>query len=74
MDFTIAELDTIHLSLITREHKIRRDWIDDNDNMEEVKKYTDEAKTLRSLSNRVCAAMLSKKLGFHIEPLVESVS
>jgi len=74
MDFTIAELDTIHLSLITREHKIRRDWIDDNDNMEAVKKYTDEAKTLRSLSNRVCAAMLSKKLGFHIEPLVESVS
>lgn len=73
MDFTIEELDTIHISLISRENKIRRDWIDGNDNVAEVEKYTEEAKTLRSLSNRVCAAMLSKKLGFHIEPLVESV-
>lgn len=73
MDFTIAELDLIHGSLITRENKIRRDWIDGNNNAEEVKKYTEEVKVLRSLSNRVCAAMLSKKLGFHIEPLVESV-
>ena len=73
MDFTIEELDTIHISLISRENKIRRDWIDGNDNVAEVEKYTEEAKILRSLSNRVCAAMLSKKLGFYIEPLVENV-
>jgi hypothetical protein len=68
-DFTIAELALIHSSLITRERKIHRDWIDNNTNAEEVKKYTDEAKALRSLSMKVVAAKLSKELGFHIEPL-----
>ena len=72
MDFTTEELDLIHGSLITRENRLR-EWITGNNNAEKVKKYTEEAKILRSLSHRVCAAMLSKKLGFYIEPLVESV-
>jgi len=68
-DFTIAELELIHSSIITREHKIRRDWIDNNPNAEEVSKYTAEADALRSLSMKVCAAKLSKELGFYIEPV-----
>ena len=72
MDLTIEELDLIHGSLITRENRLRK-WITGNKNTEEVAKYTEEVKILRSLGNRVCAAMLSKKLGFYIEPLVESV-
>jgi hypothetical protein len=69
MDFTIEELDLIHGSLITRENKIRKDWIDGNKNTEEVAKYTEEVKRLRSLSAKVCAASLSKELGFYIEPV-----
>ena len=72
-DFTMEELDAIHLSLVTRDHKITKDWIENNKNIEEVKKYTAEVNMLRNLRNKVCAAKLSRQLGFYVEPLVESV-
>ena len=69
MDFTIAELDLIHGSLITRENRLRKVWITGNKNTEEVAKYTEEVKRLRSLSAKVCAAKLSRELGFYVEPV-----
>jgi hypothetical protein len=68
-DFTIAELDLIHASLITREHRLRKVWIENNKNVEEVNKYTEEVKRLRGLSAKVCAAKLSRELGFYVEPV-----
>ena len=65
-DFTIEELDTIHLSLITRERVIRKEWIPCKSFADRVEDLTAEADALRALSLKVCAAKLSKELGFDI--------
>jgi len=72
-DFTIEQLDMIHSSLITRERVIREQWIPNTTGSSAVQRLMDEASALDVLQKKVCAAKLSKELGFYIEPIVESV-
>ncbi len=73
-DFTIDELDMLHRSLITRERIIRDQYIPCTSDSEDVKRLTDDANATRTLARKVCAAKLSKELGFHIAPIVDSVA
>ncbi len=68
-DFTIDELNRIHLALITRERVIREQWIPNTTGSSAVQRLMDEASALDVLQKKVCAAQLSKELGFTIEPL-----
>ncbi len=68
-DFTIDELNHIHLSLITRERVIREQWIPNTTGASAIERLKNEADALDVLQKKVCAAQLSKELGFTIEPL-----
>ncbi len=68
-DFTIEELSRMQLSLITRERVIREQWIPNTTDASEVQELTAEADAIDTLSKKVCAAKLSKELGFYVEPL-----
>ena len=73
-DFTIDELDMMHRSLITRERILRDEWIPCTSDSEDVKRLVDDANATRTLARKVCAAKLSKELGFHIDPIIDSVA
>jgi hypothetical protein len=68
-DFTIDELNSIHLALITRERVIREQWIPNTTGGGAIQRLMDEAAALDVLQKKVCAAQLSKELGFTIEPV-----
>lgn len=68
-DFTIAELDALHLAVITRERVIREQWIQTARNPTEKDSMTAEADALDALSKKVCAAKLTKELGFYVQPI-----
>jgi len=68
-DFTIDELNSIHLSLITRERVIREEWIPNTTGASAIQRLMDEADAIDRLQKKVCAAQLSKELGFTIEPV-----
>ncbi len=72
-DFTIAELDMLHRSLITRERILRDHYIPHAKDSADAERLTAEANTMRNLSHKVCAAKLSKELGFCVDPIVENV-
>ena len=69
-DLTASELGHIHLSLCTRERVIREEWIPNS--TVEKNKLLAEADELQRLAHKVCAAQLSKELGFYIRPVVPS--
>ena len=68
-DFTIDELNSIHLSLITRERVIREQWIPNTTGASDIQSLMDEADALGRLQKKVCAAKLSKQFGFTVEPV-----
>lgn len=65
-DFTIEELDLIHISLITRQRVIRDRRIPNAIDIERKNALIVEANALANLRSKVCAAKLSKELGFDI--------
>ncbi len=73
-DFTIDELDMLHRALITRERILRDEWIPYTIDSEDVKRLTNDANATRTLARKVCAAKLSKELGFIINPIMDSVA
>lgn len=71
-DLTASELGHIHLSLCTRERVIREKWIHSTNSTVEKNELLAEADELQRLAHKVCAAQLSKELGFYIRPVVPS--
>lgn len=71
-EFTIDELKHIHLSLISKERILREDRIPHERDIARKERMVQEADEIRTLSRKVCAAQLSKELGFEIEPLIEA--
>lgn len=69
-DFTIAELDILHLAVITRERVIREKWLQTARDAAEKDSMIAEADALDVLSKKVCAAKLTKELGFYVEPIL----
>jgi hypothetical protein len=72
-DFTIDELDMMHRSLITRERILRDQYIPHAKDSADAERLTADANAMRNLAYKVCAAKLSKELGFCIDPIVETV-
>jgi hypothetical protein len=68
-DFTIDELANLHLALITRQRVIREQWIPNTSDSNDVTRLTVEADALEKLGRKVCAAQLSKEMGFEIQPV-----
>lgn len=67
--FTIEELNKMHLGLITRERVIREQWIPCTKDSNDVNRLMKEADFLAALGRKVCAAQISKELGFEIPPV-----
>ena len=72
-EFTIEELKMMHLSLISRERVLRKDYIPHERDAIKQNALVAEADAVRTLGRKVCAAQLSMELGFYIEPLAEGV-
>lgn len=70
-EFTIEELNNIHLALIAKERVLRENWIPHEKSFAKKESLTQEANRLRTLCMKVCAAQLSKELGFEIKPVVD---
>jgi hypothetical protein len=68
-DFTIEELKAIHLSVITRQRVLREDWIPSERDTVRKNSLIAQADLLDAIGKKVCAAQVSKELGFYIEPL-----
>jgi negative regulator of sigma E activity len=72
-DFTIEELDSMHISMVTRERVIREQWIsiakDDNEKQSMLK----EADFLKELQKKVCEATLNKRYNIDFSPSVLKV-
>lgn len=68
-EFTLAELNALHLAVITRERVIRESWIQTAVNTAEKDSMMAEADALDTLSKKVCAAKLTKELGFYVRPI-----
>lgn len=62
-EFTIEELDLMHISLITRHRVIRDRRIPNAMSIERKNALIVEANALANLRKKVCAAKLSKELG-----------
>lgn len=68
-DFTVSELDAMHLAVITRCRVLREQWIPIEIDTTKKEVMIAELHSLDKLSMKVCAAKLSKELGFYIEPV-----
>lgn len=68
-EFTIEELKKIHLALISRERLLVERWIPIERDSDKKESMMQEAVGLGILAKKVCAAQLSKELGFEIPPL-----
>jgi hypothetical protein len=69
MELTIKELQAIHSALITRERILRDNFIPACEGTSRVEELKTELDLLPGLRSRICAAQLSKELGFEISPV-----
>jgi hypothetical protein len=59
-DFSADELDSMHISMVTRERVIREQWMPIA-NANEKQSWLEEADFLKELQKKVCEAALSKR-------------
>jgi hypothetical protein len=68
-ELTVAELDAIHIALITRERTIVDRWLPSMTNPDEIALLESEVALSKVLQKKICVAKLSKELGFDISSL-----